>query len=197
MILDLLEKINSKSIVLASQSPRRKQLLEQIGLQFKTQATHVAELADKSDPIFCVTENARLKVTAIKSATDLIIASDTIVVQNGKVFEKPADRNDVLSFLAELSNSEHSVFTSVVLQFKQEELILCEETKVTFNDLPKSVIEAYADTDEPYDKAGAYGIQGYGSSFVKKIDGCYFNVMGFPISAFCTKLRLAIKLGYV
>lgn len=190
MILDICSKINQNSIVLASKSPRRRELLGKIGLAFTCEVTNAEENAPKDDPKACVLGNAAIKAEAINSDADLVIASDTVVAFGGRVYEKPNSVDEAISFLTSFSGKWHNVHTGLVLQLKNADPVsFVETTRVKFNTLPAELIEAYANTDEPYDKAGAYGIQGTGATFVEEVNGCYFNVMGFPLHRFCSSIR--------
>lgn len=150
---------------------------------------------------------------------DLVIGADTVVVVDGKILEKPADKAEARAMLRSLSGRQHEVHTGVALLLsrqrrpspapdaggKQADLgVAAEEgarpgvfristfsvcTQVAFCDLPEDAIEAYIETDEPFDKAGGYGIQGHAACFITGIEGCYYNVMGFPLHAFCAALK--------
>ncbi len=191
LFLQNLTNLNNKSIILASQSPRRRDLLNMVGLQFSVQpATSEVPPTTYKDPVDYVRQTAYGKLIDVynDSAADLVIAADTIVVLGGRIFEKPRDRDDAVSILQTLSGRTHEVITSICLKTKAAEIIDHSSTAVTFNELTLAEIEQYLATEEPFDKAGAYGIQGYGAIFINKIDGCYFNVMGFPLSCFYKNL---------
>ena len=191
--------INDRNIILASKSPRRKELLENIGLKFSIKPADIEEVhRDLTDFGDIVIDLAEQKADVIKEKMfhdRIIIASDTIVVINGKILNKPIDREDAFNMLKLLSGNIHSVFTSLYVYdgYEKETIKKYSETKVEFYELTDEQISDYLDTDEPFDKAGAYGIQGYGSKFIKKIDGCFFSVMGFPIPLFSQEMY---KLGY-
>lgn len=172
-------------IVLASASPRRREILCNVGLE--------PDLIIPSDADETVNESmsaeetvkvlAERKASAIKDKTlagDIIIASDTIVVLNEKKLGKPADRNAAYNMLAALSGKLHSVFTGVCVLSGDKKICFCNKTDVEFYDLSEEDINSYIDTGEPFDKAGAYGIQGKGSVLVKRINGDFFSVMGLP-----------------
>ena len=190
MILPYLDFINSKKIVLGFGSPRRKELLQQAGFQFEISVSSVEENGNREDPKKYVQENALIKATDIsnKIESDLIIASDTVVVFNNEILEKPKSENSAIEMLSKLSGNSHFVLTGVVLKFQNKHLLFYEESKVSFYPLSEEFINAYVKTGEPMDKAGSYGIQGLGSTFVKEINGCYYNVMGLPISSLCKNL---------
>lgn len=191
--------LNERNIILASKSPRRKELLENIGLKFSVRPADIEEvhrgIIGFGDIVIDLAEQ---KADAIKEKMfhdRIIIASDTIVVVNEQILNKPADSEDAFSMLRTLSGNVHSVFTSLYVYdgYEKKEIKSFTETKVEFYELTDEQINDYLDTHEPFDKAGAYGIQGYGSKFIKKIEGCYFSVMGFPIPLFSQEMY---KLGY-
>jgi septum formation protein len=185
-------------IILASQSPRRKRLLEQIGLTFEVVPSNVEEVSAEEEPTLLVEDLALQKARDVaKSFTDsLIIGSDTIVVHNGEIIGKPKDENQAAEFLSKLSNTNHSVYTGVafVKTNKNGEIkgshTFHEQTKVTFGALGEQEIQAYIKRGNPLDKAGAYGIQDdLGALFVQKIDGDYYNVVGFPLNRFYREIK--------
>lgn len=191
--------INERNIILASKSPRRKELLENIGLKFSIRPADIEEVHRGISGFGnIVIDLAEQKADAIKEKMfhdRIIIASDTIVVINEQILNKPTDREDAFNMLRNLSGNIHSVFTSLYIYdgYEKKEIKSFTETKVEFYELTDEQINAYLDTHEPFDKAGAYGIQGYGSKFIKKIKGCFFSVMGFPIPLFSQEMY---KLGY-
>ena len=191
--------INERNIILASKSPRRKELLENIGLKFSVRPADIEEV-HRGIVGFgnIVIDLAEQKADAIKEKMfhdRIIIASDTIVVINEKILNKPTDREDAFNMLRSLSGNIHSVFSSLYVYdgYEKKEIKEFTETRVEFYKLTDKQINDYLDTHEPFDKAGAYGIQGYGSKFIKKIEGCFFSVMGFPIPLFSQKMY---ELGY-
>lgn len=179
-------------IILASASPRRKELLAKIFPEFKIIPSKAEDNADVSLPprekVLCL---AKIKADDIfQSHKDaLVIGSDTVVALDGEVLEKPKDKQDARRMLRNLSGRTHSVFTAVAMFYGERETAFVEETKVTFEEMTEEEIEEYISTDEPYDKAGAYGIQGQASKFISKIDGDYFNVCGLPVSKLYYKLK--------
>ncbi len=183
-----------KPLVLASKSPRRIALLKQIGLEFVVAPTDLAEEFDLS---LSPDENAR--VLALEKAQDvskkfddaIIIAADTIVVLDRILFGKPVDEEDARRMLRLLSGKTHIVVTGIALVdcSSSQHLVASEETLVTFRELPEEEIREYVAGGSPMDKAGAYGIQDdYGAVFVSRIEGCFYNVVGFPLSRFHTEL---------
>ena len=182
--------------VLASASPRRRELLENIGMEFDILVSSADEsrIDRKLPPDMLVKELALLK--AAESAKHikedrLVIGSDTVVVYEGRVLEKPRDREDARNMLKTLSGREHHVYTGVCVlrtsDFKAESR--CEKTAVRFKELSDKTIESYLDTMEFADKAGGYGIQGKGALLVDGITGDYFNVVGLPLGLLGDMLR--------
>jgi septum formation protein len=192
--------LNERNIILASKSPRRKELLENIGLKFSVKSSDIEEIhrgmTDFGDIVMDLAEQKGEAVRSMMFHDRIIIASDTIVVINSEILNKPDDRDHAFKMLTLLSGKIHSVFTSLYVYdgYTKETIKDFTETKVEFYPLTEDQINDYLDTHEPFDKAGAYGIQGYGSKFIKKIDGCFFSVMGFPIPLFSQNMY---KLGYL
>ena len=180
-------------IILASQSPRRQELLKLTGLPFAIRIADVDETMDKSLPVQQeVTRVSRMKAQAIASGAspdDIVIAADTIVVIDGRELGKPHSEEEALAMLRLLSGRTHEVVT--VLSVCKGSRIESEAvvTKVTFRVLSDPEIRAYIRTGEPMDKAGSYGIQGYGAMFVSHLEGDYFSVMGLPLCPLCRMLR--------
>lgn len=175
-------------LVLASASPRRAALLRQAGLSFRVMPAGVNEsnAGACSDPAGMVVRLARAKAgrVAARLKTGVVIGADTMVVHRGEVLGKPRDRFDARQMLLRLSGCRHSVLTGLALvdvpTGRIEESFT--ETRVWMRALETELIDAYVATDEPMDKAGAYGIQGKAALFVEKIEGCYFNVVGLPLN---------------
>ena len=173
-------------MILASQSPRRKELLGQMGLRgFKVTSPEVDETVDEHlPPAQVVEELSRRKAMAVArhaDGDDLIIAADTVVALEGAVLGKPADELDAFKMLSALSGVRHQVYTGVTVCRGGEKQTAHEVTDVTFRELSEEEIERYIATGEPMDKAGAYGIQGYGALLIQGISGDYYNVMGLPV----------------
>jgi septum formation protein len=179
-------------VVLASASPRRRQLLDLIGITHEVRPANIDEtMRPRENPRRHAERLAREKATAIATRDpDLItIAADTIVVVNRKVLGKPRDTDDAARMLALLSGREHVVTTAVAVSRGKKLRSAVEEVRVKFRRLRDDEIEAYIATGEPMDKAGAYGIQGYGATIVERIEGDYFAVMGLPIVRLIGLLR--------
>lgn len=170
-------------LILASKSPRRKELLSLITTEFEIIPAAGEENADPSlSPDIFVQELAKQKALEIAAShpDDVIIGSDTVVAAKGEILGKPKDRDDAYRMLAMLSGTSHSVFTGVAVIKDGEIHSFTEETRVKFFHLSEKEIENYIASGEPFDKAGAYGIQDAGALLVEGIDGDYYNVMGLP-----------------
>lgn len=172
-------------IILASQSPRRKELMGQIGLKFKVISPNVDERVEGNlSPAQLVEELSLRKALAVEqqvSRGDLIVAADTVVALEGTVLGKPKTERDAFSMLSALSGNRHYVHTGVTVLHNGRAETGHEVTAVTFRELEPDEISSYIATGEPMDKAGAYGIQGIGALLVSGIDGDYCNVMGLPV----------------
>ena len=177
--------------ILASASPRRRELLEQIGLKFRIFVTNADESKiDKNLPVnLYVEELAMAKAAAAAKVLNnekdaIIIAADTVVYFNNKIMGKPKDEKEAFDMIESLSGNMHEVFTGICVMRISDGFSTagCERTEVYFNELSPEKIQRYIDTGEPMDKAGAYGIQGVGALLVEKIIGDYFNVVGLPLS---------------
>ncbi|MDD7357646.1 MAG: Maf family protein [Eubacterium coprostanoligenes] len=180
-------------IILASQSPRRQELLKLITNNFEIKVSNVDEtLPSGISPKDAVLYLSKIKAEPFKNYSDIIIGADTVVALDGKILGKPKNDENAREMLKFLSGKAHSVFTGVTLIKGDIARSFAVETKVKFFDLTDEEIDEYIKTGEPADKAGAYGIQGYGSLLVEKIDGDYFNVVGLPVSKLAREL-LAIK----
>ena len=175
-------------IVLASQSPRRRQLLGQMGLEFTTQSPEIDESAFHGRDARDLVETLSRQQTP----DTLVIGADTVVVLDGDILGKPRDGAEAEAMLAALSGRDHQVFTGVTLCQGDRILTQAEETQVTFRPLTGQEIRQYVSTGEPMDKAGAYGIQGLGGLLVEGIRGDYHNVMGLPI---CRLGRMLLDFG--
>ena len=181
-------------LILASKSPRRREILENLGLEFEIVTADTDESSDLTSPYALVEELSRRKGEAVRELllsqgqdlTDtVIIASDTVVSIDGEILGKPCDREDAIRMLRSLSGREHEVVSGICLIGKDTLGVSHEITKVVFDELDQETIDAYIEKAQPYDKAGAYAIQGLASAYVSGIKGDYFNVVGLPVHALC------------
>jgi len=181
--------------ILASKSPRRKKILEKINLKFKIIDSKIDEsiIPKNINPIEYSMKLARLKTTNIskENPNHTVIGADTIVLINNQILNKPKNYQEAKEMLTLLSNKTHEVITGVSLENKSLNIdeIFYDSTFVSFQKLNSNEINYYIDNYKPFDKAGSYGIQGYGGLFVKSINGSYYNIVGFPISKFYQILK--------
>ena len=200
---------NDYKIILASGSPRRKELLAQIGFEFEVWPSNCKEVISQTEPSKVCTELSRLKALDVASgirtynenhpglAQDrdlIVIGSDTIVALNDEILGKPKDEDDAVRMLKKLSGREHSVYTGVTFVFMSSdgrvgEHSFYEKTDVFVCDIDDDEIKEYVDSGEPLDKAGAYGIQGSFGKYISKIEGDYYNVVGLPVSRLYHELK--------
>lgn len=182
-----------KPLILGSQSPRRKEILEFFSLPFTQVSPDFDELSIPfaNNPQEYVYKLAAGKSASIQSTHSkaLILAADTIVYKAPKLYNKPLSEVEAFEAINELQGKWHSVFTALSLRYKQKEVHAVEETKVLFNSLTPAMIKHYHSKIQWADKAGGYAIQMGGGLIVKRIEGCYYNVMGLPINTLCTLLR--------
>ena len=187
-------------LILASASPRRRELLENIGLKFDiiVSSENEENIDDTLPPKLYTSELAVLKANSVAKKLieegrqkGIIIAADTVVYLDEKILGKPKNKEDAFLMLNSLSGRIHSVYTGICVLRLNDGFIVSESvrTDVKFKDIDEKLIRKYIDTNEPIDKAGAYGIQGRGSLLVEKIDGDYFNVVGLPVSTLCEILK--------
>lgn len=170
-------------LILASKSPRRKELLGLITDNFVIKTADVDEALPKGiTPDKAVEYLSKIKAEPFANGVDTVIGADTVVSVDGKILGKPADRQEAFEMLKALSGRYHSVFTGVTIIEPESTVTFSVETRVKFFDLTDEEINTYIATGECDDKAGAYGIQGKGALLVEKIDGDYFNVVGLPVS---------------
>ncbi len=190
----------SVRVVLASGSPRRRQLLELVGIEHEVLPSNIDEtLRPRETPRRHAERLAREKASAIatREPGKITIAADTIVVINRKVLGKPRDEDDARRMLSMLSGREHTVITAVAVARGRKLRSAVEEVRVKFRRLRDEEIDAYIATGEPMDKAGAYGIQGFGATIVECVDGDYFAVMGLPLARLVTLLRdLGVRYSF-
>ncbi|MGV0995572.1 Maf family nucleotide pyrophosphatase [Empedobacter sp. UBA7620] len=181
----LTEKLKDTNIILASQSPRRKELLAGLGLQFSTISLDIDETFDrnefKKEQITEYLSAKKAKAYTDIQPNDLIITSDTTVWVDDESLEKASNREEAYEMIKKLSGKTHSVYTSVTIRSVEKEVTFSDETQVTFADLTDEEIYFYIDNYKPFDKAGAYGVQEWiGYIGVDNMNGSYFNVMGLP-----------------
>jgi septum formation protein len=185
---------HEKTIILASSSPRRKQLLELIGLKFQVEPSYIKEIVpDNLKPNDLVITLSRLKAIAIanKHRESIVIAADTLGILDGQILNKPENDAQAANMLQSLSGKCHTVITgfTIIDSDTKNQISRTVDTKVYFRNLTSNEIKSYVRSGESMDKAGAYAIQGLGSILVEKIQGDYFNVIGLPLCA----LSLALK----
>lgn len=183
-------------LVLASASPRRQELLRQIGLTFRVCPADIDEaaLAAGPDPAAVAAATAQAKAEAVAAANNreaVVLGADTVVALGRELFGKPADAAEAVSMLRRLAGQTHTVYTGVCLvqAATGKRAVAAEATRVTMRTLTDKEIRAYVASGEPLDKAGAYGIQGLGAVLVERIEGCYFNVVGLPLPRLCRMLE--------
>ncbi|MDT8402084.1 MAG: Maf family nucleotide pyrophosphatase [Bacteroidales bacterium] len=197
----LIQKLKSRNIILASRSPRRKELLSALGLSFRVVIPGVSEnypvdLEREEVAIYLAERKAASVIDQERSGSGslLVIASDTIVCKANEIFNKPADRDGAIKMLQELSGNKHSVITAVCIANTERMKSFYSETQVYFTKLQDEEINYYVDNYKPYDKAGSYGIQEWiGYIGIEKIEGSYFNVMGLPVQKLYRELKNFIK----
>jgi septum formation protein len=187
-------------LVLASSSPRRKELLGHLFLPFEAHTSHIEETTSEKEPGKIVMDLSKQKTLEVAKSFDtskaLIIGSDTIVFFNGQVLGKPKTHEEAFNTLEMLSGNIHDVYTGVCFSFNGEVRSFYEKTQVEFENISSELINLYVQTNDPMDKAGAYGIQGSALSFVKSLNGSYSNVMGFPINTVLKELLKLLNTDY-
>ncbi len=182
-------------IALVSSSPRRREILQMTGFNFRILKVDVEERAYPS-PYETAVKNAESKVLAAKellSDDEVALAADTIVVLGDRILGKPTSPAKAVEFLKRLSGAWHKVITGFALLFRNRLVSSFDESRVKFKRLTREEIEWYVSTGEPLDKAGAYGVQGKGALLIERIEGDFFNVMGLPISKIYDILSLELK----
>jgi len=180
-----------KHIILASASPRRKEILELADLKFDVMPSDAQEITTKTAPNEVVMELASIKAKDIYKKSEkqsMIVGADTVVAYQGQILGKPTDKADAKRMLTMLSGQTHEVYTGVCVIEDGKTKTFYEETKVTFYEISDEQIDYYIKTGEPMDKAGSYGIQGKAAVFIKGIEGDYYNVVGFPIARFLQEI---------
>ena len=195
---DLDQRVTNKmanKLILASKSPRRRGFFDMLGLDYTAISPDVDESADPSlTAEKFVQELAKSKAMAIDSSDAYVISADTVVVQNGVILGKPKDKQDAENMLRSYSESSHEVITGCAIKRGDKIVTFATVTRVYFKKLTEDQINSYINTDEPYDKAGGYGIQGIAGLFVSKIDGDYNNVVGLPLCDLDTAMWENFKL---
>ena len=183
-----------KRLILGSASPRRQELLKQLNIPFEViikevEETYPLELKDEQVSIYLAEKKAKVFLESLTNS-ELILTADTIVCYSGKVLGKPSSREEAIEMLSELSDAQHSVITSCALLSSEGMNSFFSKTLVSFYKLSMSEIHYYVDNFHPYDKAGSYGIQDWiGAVGIKEISGCYYNVVGLPVSALKERLK--------
>lgn len=182
----MLKNLSNKQLILASKSPRRQELLKGLNLTFEIRTKDVeenypADLKAEDVPIFLAEKKANAFLSELKS-NEIIITSDTIVIHQGKILEKPQSKEQAHEMLRTLANSTHTVVTGVCIQSLEQKEVFSDHTEVEFSELSDEEINFYIENYKPFDKAGSYGAQDWiGFVAIKKLTGSYFNVMGLPV----------------
>ena len=184
-------------LVLCSQSPRRKEILSMLGLPFDVRVANVDETMNAENSIFEeIKELAKKKALAIEmKENEVLLSFDTVVVCDNSVKGKPKDREEAIKMLKGYSNSKHGVITGICVRDNNKIYTDAVYTEVTFRKISDKEIEHYVDTAKPYDKAGGYGIQELAGSFIEKIDGDFYNVVGLPLCRLCQILKEEFSLN--
>jgi septum formation protein len=179
------------NLILASASPRRRELLENAGIVFSVRPANVGEIRGETEPpLQYVRRLAQEKARAARrSPQEWVLGADTTVVIGTDVLEKPASREEAYDMIVKLSGKAHEVMTGICLLTPQSEIVDHAITRVHFHALSPAEIDDYVASEEPYDKAGGYAIQGLASKYIERIEGCYFNVVGLPVSLVHRHLR--------
>ena len=193
----MIETIKNRRVILASASPRRREILAEMGFEFTVVTADTDESCDEKDPVIFARSLAEKKGRAVyellsgkgESGDAFIISADTVVASGGKILGKPKDRQDAIEMLSSLRGHEHEVVTGSAVTVDGVTYSDASVTKVMVDDMTDGDIEEYVDSGDPMDKAGAYGIQGSFSKWVSGIEGCYFGVVGLPTN----KLNRLIK----
>ena len=177
-------------IILASASPRRREILKNAGIDFKVVAADIDENTEKCAPHEVVLDIAKRKAAAVAEIeSGVVIAADTVVSVDGKILGKPRDDDDAFKMLKALSGREHEVYTGVCVICGGKTDCFYEKTNVFFREMTDDTIRAYIETGEPRDKAGAYAIQGKCAAYITRIEGDYLNVVGLPLARLCELLE--------
>jgi septum formation protein len=181
-----------KKLILASTSPRRRELMSLLNIPFEIHAQEVDESFEKGlspEEVVQFLATKKASIIAEINPDAVVIGADTVVVFNHEIIGKPSNSQHAVEILQNLSGKTHQVYTGIAILSKGHSEIFYEATDVTFYNLSIEEIETYVETGEPLDKAGAYGIQGFGSTLVEKINGDYFTIVGLPVSRLNRKLK--------
>lgn len=188
------------NLILASASPRRRDILAALGVPFTVRTAETDEHCDLGDPEARVMTIAARKCEAVRAlltaegtlpAQDaLLLAADTLVTLDGEFFGKPTDREEALSMIRRLSGRTHTVVSGLALWYRGQTVTAAEKTEVTFADMTEAQVRAYVDTGEPFGKAGGYAIQGQAARYISGIHGDFFNVVGLPVHRLVDTVRL-------
>ncbi len=184
-------------VILASGSPRRKELLEQIGVRFQIITSNKDEIITSTNPEDVVKELSMMKaedVAAGVSGPAIILGADTVVAYNGQILGKPKDKEEAVRMISSFAGDDHQVYTGVCIIRKEadgsiQKISFAEGTKVTVYPMTEQEIFDYVESGEPMDKAGAYAIQGLFAPYIKEISGDYYNIVGFPIAGLYQRLK--------
>ena len=173
-----------KKIILASNSPRRKELMEMLGYDFEVVVSHVEEVIDDKLSFNDMVKSLALQKGRAVYETHpncLVIGADTVVVVDDIILGKPHNQKQAQQMIEMLSNRSHIVMTAVAFISKEEQYVICDTSRVKFNEIPADKIEQYVLSDEPYDKAGGYAIQGWAGKYIREIEGNFYTIIGLPI----------------
>jgi len=189
-----------RRLILASASPRRRELLTQAGFRFEVIPAHINEdVRPDEDPVAYVVRLAREKAQVVREQLNdpqaIVLGADTTVTLDGHILAKPEDPADAIRMLRMLSGRTHRVITGVAVATADGTEVAAEVTGVQFVTLREEEIADYVSTGEPMDKAGAYGIQGYAARWIPRIEGCYFNVVGLPVALVSNMLEVHFPAG--
>lgn len=184
-------------VVLASASPRRKEILEQVGVNFTCRTSKKEEVVKTTDPKAAVQELARAKaedVAASEQGPVLVIGADTVVAYQGRILGKPKDREDAIRMISSFAGDVHEVYTGVCMDIKETDgtektICFAEKAEVEVYPMTDAEIRAYADSKEPMDKAGSYAVQGLFAPYIKRISGDYYCIVGLPIAGIYQRLK--------
>ena len=179
------DTMGKTKVILASGSPRRREILQLIGVDFEVVVSNEEEKPTSTNPLDFPTENASIKALAVsrKMPSEIVLGFDTLVFLDGKPLGKPHSEAEALEMLRKLNNRSHKVITGVAVAHGGQIIKAeCEETEVIFRNCSDQELEKYVNSRDPMDKAGAYGIQTGGARLIKAIRGCYYNVVGLPVA---------------